>query len=163
MMASNHRNSWKGHSGITSEALYIEHVGILDSMLHKLHENIKDLYERVRLIRPISLSFSNGVFSNKVEVLTGSNSIFPRITIEALTPLDNTKLYLQLLDTGETLELPPYFILKNSPVDIKNACYFYNSVEKGSTKYVSYHYDGRPEDIEEGEMVFNHIKRLLTN
>lgn len=138
-------------------------MGILDSMLHKLHENIKDLYERVRLIRPISLSFSNGVFSNKVEVLTGSNSIFPRITIEALTPLDNTKLYLQLLDTGEMLELPPYFILKNSPADIKNACYFYNRVEKGSTKYVSYYYDGRPEDIEEGEMVFNHIKRLLTN
>ena len=161
--ASKYRNGWKGHSGITSDALYKEHADILDSMLHKLQESIKDLYERVRLIRPVSLSFSNGVFSNKVEVLTGSNSIFVKDTIKALTPLDNSKLYLQLMDTEEVLELPPYFILKNSPADVKNACYFYSRVEKGSTKYVSYHFEGRPEDIEMGETAFDHIKRLLTN
>ena len=160
--ASKYRNSWKGHSGLTSDALYKEHADILDSMLHKLQESIKDLYERIRLIRPISLSFSNGVFSNKVEVLTGSNSIFVKDTIKALIPLDNSKLYIQMLDTGEMLELPPYFILKNSPADVKNACYFYSRVEKGSTRYVSYHYDGKPEDIEMGETAYNHIKKLLT-
>ena len=161
--ASDYRNNWKGHSGITSEALYKEHVDILDSMLRKLQESIKDLYERVRLIRPISLSFSNGIFKNKVEVLTGSNPIFVKETIKALTPLDKEKLYIQMVDTGEMLELPPYFILKNSPADVRNACYFYSRVEKGSTKYVSYHYDGKPEDIETGEVVFDHIKRLLRN
>ena len=161
--ACKYRNSWKGHSGITSDALYKEHADILDSMLYKFQDSIKDLYERVRLIRPISLSFSNGIFINKVEVLTGSNAIFGKDTIESLSPLDDTKLYIQLLDTGEMLELPPYFILKNSPADVKNACYFYSRVEKGSTRYVSYHYDGKPEDIETGEVAYNHIKHLLTN
>lgn len=160
--ACDYRNSWKGHAGITSETLYKDHVDTLDSMLHNLHESIKDLYERVRLIRPFSLSYSKGIFSNKVEVLTGSNSIFTMDTIKALTPLDNSKLYLQLIDTGEVLELPPYFILKNSPVDAKNACYFYNRVEKGNTKYVSYHYEGRPEDIEAGKTAFDHIKQILS-
>lgn len=161
--ACKYRNSWKGHSGITSDALYKEHADILDCMLYKFQDSIKDLYERVRLIRPISLSFSNGIFINKVEVLTGSNAIFGKDTIESLSPLDDTKLYIQLLDTGEMLELPPYFILKNSPADVKNACYFYSRVEKGSTRYVSYHYDGKPEDIETGEVAYNHIKHLLTN
>ena len=161
--ASDYRNNWKGHSGITSDALYLEHVNILDSMLHKLQENIKDLYERVRLIRPVSLSYSNEVFSNSVEVLTGSNSIFSKDTIEALSPLDRSKLYLQVLDTGDMIQLPPYFIMKNSPADVNNACYFYSRVENGCTKYVSYHYDGRPEDIEAGEIAYDHIKQLLTN
>lgn len=161
--ASNYRNSWKGHSGITSDSLYGEHVGILDSMLHKLHESIKDLYERVRLIRPLSLSFSNNVFSNKIEVLTGSNPVFTRDTFISLTPLDSTKLYLQILDTGEMLELPPYFILKNSPADVKNACYFYSRVEKGNTRYVSYHFDGRPEDLENGVIAYDHIRQLLSD
>ncbi len=161
--ASQYRNSWKGHSGITSDSLYKEHVDILDSMLHKLHESIKDVYERVRLIRPVSLTFSNNVFRNRVDVLTGSNPIFTRDTIESVIPLDNTKLYLQILDTSEVLELPPYFIMKNSPADVKNACYFYSRVEQGNTRYVSYHYDGKPEDIETGKSAYNHIKTLLSN
>ena len=159
---SNHRNSWKGHSGIGNETIYKERADILESMLYKLQENIKDLYERVRLIKPISLSYTNGVFINKVEVLTGSNPIFVKDTMESHSPLDDSKLYLQMIDTGEMLLLPPYFILKNAPSDAKNACYFYNRVEKGSTRYVSYHYDGRPEDIETGETAYNHIKELFS-
>ena len=160
---SKHRNTWKGHSGITSDTIYTEHVDILDSLLHQLKASIKDLYERVRLIRPISLSFSNGVFNNKVEILTGSNPIFAKDIIESLVPLDHSKLYLQMIDTSEMIELPPYFILKNSPPDAKNACYFYSRIDKGNTRYVSYHYDGKPEDMEDGVVAFDHIKELLTN
>ena len=161
--ASGYRNTWKGHSGITSEVLYKEHVDNLDGMLHKLQGAIRDLYERVRLVRPVSLTYSNEIFSNRVEVLTGSNPIFMKDTIVSSTPLDNSKLYLQILDTGEMIDLPPYFILKQSPSDAKNACYFYSRVEKGNTRYISYHYDGKPEDIETGEAVYEHIRSLLTN
>ena len=157
------RNLWKGHGGITNEASYKDHVDTLDSLMRKLQENIKDLYERVRLVRPISLTFNSGQFTNKVEVLTGSNAIFNKADIVSIYPLDNTKLYMQIMDTGEMLELPPYFILKNSPADAKNACYFYSRVEDGNTRYVSYHFDGKPEDMESGEAAFDVIKRLLTN
>ncbi len=161
--AGEKRNLWKGHVGITNEVLYKDHVDTLDNMLHKLRDNIKDLYERIRLIRPLSLSFENGQFVNRVEVLTGSNPIFRKETIVSPVPLDKAKLYLQVIDTGETMELPPYFIMKDSPADVKNACYFYSRVEGGNTRYVSYHYDGRPEDTENGEEAFNIIKELLTN
>lgn len=161
--ASEKRNLWKGHGGITSEAVYKEHVDTLDSLLRKIQDGIKDLYDRVRLIRPLGLSFSNGQFDNKVEVLTGSNPIFVKDNIISLKPLDEKKLYIQMIDTGETLELPPYFILKNSPADVKNACYFYSRVEGGNTRYISYHYDGKPEDTESGETAFDIIRELLTN
>lgn len=160
--ASIYRNNWKGHSGITGETIYAEHANILGSLLTEFQDIIKDLYERIRLIRPVGLSFSNGTFFNKVEIITGSNSIFQKETIKSVKALDNSKLYLQMQDTGDMLELPPYFIMKNSPADIKNACYFYNKTENGNSRYVSYHFDGKPEDIEEGETAFDHIKQLLS-
>ena len=161
--ASQYRNVWKGHSGITSEVLYEEHVGILDGLLRDLQKYIKDLYERIRLIRPVSLEYSNGIFSNKAEILTGSNPIFRKEKLDLIYPLDRDKLYVQIIDTGEVLELPPYFILKNSPAEVKNACYFYNRLEKESSKYVSYHYDGKPEDFEDGKTAFLCIKELLSD
>ncbi|SCX06996.1 hypothetical protein SAMN02910339_00995 [Lachnospiraceae bacterium YSD2013] len=160
---SEKRNLWKGHGGISSEAIYREHVDTLDSLMRKLQESIKDLYERVRLIRPIGLSFKEGLFTNKVEVLTGSNAIFSKAEIVSSTALDSSKLYLQMIDTEETLELPPYFILKNSPADTKNACYFYSRVEGGNTRYVSYHFDGKPEDLENGKDAYDMIKQVLDN
>lgn len=41
--------------------------------------------------------------------------------------------------------------------------YFYNRVEGGNTRYVSYHYEGRPEDTENGVEAFEWIKTLLSN
>lgn len=161
--ASKNRNDWRGHSGISSDTIYEEHSAILESMLHKMQESIKDLYEKIRLIRPLSLDYSNGLFDNTVEILTGSNPIFTKETITLTKPLDKEKLYLQIMDTEETLELPPYFILKNSPAEVKNACYFYSKVENEDSKYISYHYDGRPEDTESGKKAFEHIKGILTN
>lgn len=161
--ANKNRNDWRGHSGITSETLYREHSAQLESMLHQLQESLKDLFERIRLIRRTSIEYTDGLFDNTVEILTGSNSIFTIETITLTKPLEKNKLYLQIIDTEETLELPPYFILKNSPAEVKNACYFYSKVENEDSKYVSYHYEGRPEDIESGKEAFDHIRELLTN
>lgn len=161
--AGNKRNDWKGHSGIASDVVCREHADVLNSMLLKFQESIKDVYERVRLVRCLSSVLTDGMFNNSVENLTGSNSIFKKDTIVSDRALDTSKLYLQILDTEEFLELPPFFILKKSPADVKNACYFYSKVEKGNTKYVSYHYDGKPEDTESGEKAYELIKEILTN
>ena len=65
-----YRNSWRGHSGITSEAIYADHVRVLEGELLKLQKILKDLYEKIRLIRPLSLKHQHGEFINTVEVLT---------------------------------------------------------------------------------------------
>ena len=160
--ASQKRNYWKGHSGIASDVSCKEHVNYLTDLLRKLQENIKDLYERIRLVRLVNMDYMDERFINRVEVLTGSNAYFSKETITTLSPMDKRKLYLYMTDSDEILELPPYFILKNSPADVKNACYFYSRIESGKTRYVSYHYEGRPEDIENGAEAFETIKRLLS-
>ena len=156
-----YRNLWKGHSGITSEAIYADHVRVLEEELLKLQERLKDLYEKIRLIRPVSLQHRHGEFINKVEILTGSNAIFKKDEIVG-DALDEDKLYIQVNDTKDTYEVPPFFILKNSPADVKNACYFYNRLDGSNSRYVSYHFEGKPENIEEGEIAFDIIKAILS-
>lgn len=157
-----YRNSWKGHSGITSETIYNDHVRLLEVERSKLQEKLKDLYEKIRLVRPIGLKLRQGEFSNKVEVLTGSNPIFKKEDIVG-EALDENKLYIQVIDTAKTFEVPPFFVMKNSPADVKNACYFYSRVEGSNSRYVSYHFDTKPEDTEEGEAAFDIISAILEN
>ena len=155
-----YRNSWKGHSGITSEATYTDHVRVLKGELFQLQARIKDLYDRICLVRPISLRRQHGMFNNRVEILTGSNANFKKTDIIG-DALDEEKLYIQVVDTGKTFEVPPFFVLKSSPASAKNACYFYSRVEGTNSRYVSYHFEGKPEDIEEGEAAFETIKAVL--
>lgn len=155
-----YRNNWKGHTGIDNNMILEEHVKTLSVDLDTFKRECKDLYEKVRLIRPVSLRKKDGKFINTVEVLTGSNPIFKKDELIG-EALDETKLYLQMLDTNETLELPPYFVMKNSPADAKNACYFYSRIENGNSKYVSYHFEGRPESYEDGEQTLEYIKAIL--
>ena len=158
--ACDYRNSWKGHSGITSDAIYEEHVRALDILLRKLQQKVGDVYEKIQLVRSIGLEYKSETFINKVEVLTGSDSTFKRQEIVG-EAMEKDQLFIHILDTGEFIQLPPYFILRNSPASAKNACYFYNRIEGDNTRYVSYHFEGQPEDIEKGVEAFNVIKSLL--
>ncbi len=155
------RNTWRGHSGITSEEAYCEHVRFLEDKLQEFQKYIDDLYDRLQLIRPNDLGFHNDVFTNRVEVLTGSNPIFNRNVFDSVRPLDKEKLYIQILETKETIELPPFFVLRNSPAEVKNACYFYSRVEGSDSRYVSYHFERLHDQIEKGEAAFETIKSIL--
>ena len=157
-----YRNTWKGHSGITSDAVYEEHVQLLDMLLRKLQQRIGDVFEHIQLVRSISLEYKSGVFINKVEVLTGSDSTFKKREIIG-EAMEGDQLFIHILDTNEFIQLPPYFILRSSPTSAKNACYFYNRIEGDNTRYVSYHFEGQPEDIEEGTEAFSILKKLLDN
>jgi hypothetical protein len=155
-----YRNSWKGHSGITSIELYADHVRILKEELNGLQKCIKDLFDKIHLIRPIKLKHINGTFINTVEQLSGSNPIFRKEELIG-DSLDESKLYLHVLDKNETIEMPPFFLLKSYPREVNNACYFYNRIEGTKSKYVSYHFDGQPEEYEDGEIVFDIIRSVL--
>lgn len=155
-----YRNAWKGYSGITSEAICAEHVRLLESELFKLQERMKDLYDKIRLIRPQSLKKHQGRFINRVEVLTGSSSIFKKAELTG-DPLDGARLYMQVIDTGEAFELPPFFMLKDLPSGAKNACYFYSRTDGANARYVSYHFEERPESVEEGSAAFDAVNTLL--
>lgn len=157
-----YRNRWKGHVGVTSELEYQEHVRILKGKTDKFQRYVNDLYEKIRLIRPIELKKKHGQFINTVEILTGSNPIFKKDIIIEDEGLDQEKLYIQALDTKEVFEIPPFFVFSNDPSDAKNACYFYSRLENGgNTKYISYHFENKSKDIEAGITAYTIIKDIL--
>ena len=55
-------------------------------------------------------------------------------------PLDEQFMYLTHSDYQEALKLEPLIQISSSPKNVKNACYFYNSIYKNSAKFVSYHH-----------------------
>ena len=158
--ASSYRNSWRGHSGITGEYVYSDHVRILKDELTHFQQYVKDVYENIQLIRPVEIKYKNSKFINTIELLVGSNSMFKKDTLIG-EALDEDKLYIRMLDTNEVFELPPLVLLKNTPPTVKNACYFYNRVDGGNSKYISYHFEGQSDDYEHGETAYSLIKRVL--
>ena len=161
--AADNRNSWRGHSGITSEKIYGEHVRVLEKDLYEFQSKMREAYENIQLVRPVYLKRKDGIFINTVEILTGSNAIFKKGEIKGDMALEEGKLYIRMLDSDGVFELPPFLVMKNSPIDAKNACYFYSRLEGNNTKYISYHYEGQPEDIEIGKDAYGVIKSVLAD
>ena len=159
--ACNNRNSWSGHSGITGESKYVEHVKLLEDDLRLFQTKIDDLYGKLQLIRLKSLEYEHGEFTYTVEMLTGSNSIFKTCKFNGSKPLEKNKLYIRVTNGNKVFEIPPFVVMKSSPSEVKNACYFYSRVEGNKTRYVSYHYEGEPEDFEPGNVPFIALKSFL--
>ena len=61
--------------------------------------------------------------------------------------LDIDHLYLSRQDgeIGTALRLLPLMQIGPSPRSSKNACYFFNRLEKQGVRFLSYHYTDRPE------------------
>lgn len=159
--ASIKRNDWKGHSGVANDVIYENHVRELEELLQKLKLEIEDLYTNIELIRASSMTLSHEIYSCRIERLMGSNSSFKKETFTINQPLETPKVYIRIKDTDMVIELVPFIIFKDSPSNQNNACYFYSKVEKGETKYISYHYEDEPEDFEPGEAAFDIIKKLI--
>ena len=85
------------------------------------------------------------MFENEVAVLVGSNSEFLKESRAMPTWLDVDRLYLADRDSGHALLLLPLVHVGPSPAYARNACYFFNRVEKDGLRFVSYHFADKPE------------------
>ena len=136
-----------------------------EESLMALAEKIRDCFPKGKMKDRFGRDTPYYYRCNKSEVSKALNRFFTQFgNYPDSEIIDATKRYVASFNGNYTgMRLAKYFIMKNSPADVNNACYFYSRVENGCTKYVSYHYDGRPEDIEAGEIAYDHIKQLLTN
>ena len=64
--------------------------------------------------------------------------------------LDVDRLYLTSGQSGRGLQLLPLVEIRSPEGSAKNACYFFNRLEKsGGARFVSYHFVDEPEHIGE--------------
>jgi hypothetical protein len=102
-------------------------------------------WSEVQLVRALHCLPHGGVFDNQVAVLVGSNSEFLKESLSMSMWLDIEELYLVHRHSKRALRLLPLVQVGPSPVSAKNACYFFNRVEKDGIRFVSYHFVDRPE------------------
>jgi hypothetical protein len=135
------RNKWKGHGGISSKETNTHRVLLLEQKLNEIRERIADAFEETRILSPTIGSYEDGVHTFYAKELTGVRTPFNEIAIESRIPLDKNKLYLYHSGQTNPFELLPFIKF----VENSNAIYFYTSVEGNGVRWVSYHFEKKPE------------------
>ena len=156
------RNDWSGHGGV---------VGIDDAKsrnqqllgeVEKLREAFSDIWMETQLVYANHCRPRNGLFENEVSILTGSNSEFLKQVRSMTSWLDVDRLYLSNRTTRRAMFLLPLVAVGPSPQSTKNACYFFNRMEKNGARFVSYHFADKPEHTGDFKDVSDTI-RMLSN
>ena len=154
------RNDWGGHGGVVSQEEAQFRNEQLIGELQKLREAIADTWAETQLIHALYCRPRRGVFETEVAVLMGSNSEFLKETRSMATWLDVESLYLSRKDAGRALKLLPLVRVGSSPQSAKNACYFFSRLEGGGARFVSYHFEDKPEltgQFDEATAVINSL------
>lgn len=139
-----HRNRWDAHDtpSIPQEECD-KRIEILLKLLYDLKELISDLYDSILFFIPIDGTCSEGECSYEIKRLKGPNSRFKKGKIKVSPDsglLDSSVIHF--LNENQIIPIRLIQILKimESPKKEQNACYFYNRVEKGEIRLVTYHY-----------------------
>jgi hypothetical protein len=143
--ANKMRNDWSGHGGVVGQEEALLRNEQLVSELQKLREVVSSTWAETQLIRALHTVHRRGVFENEVAVLMGSNSEFLKETRTMTISMDVERIYLSNRRSGQALKLLPLVQIDHAPQSAKNACYFFNRLERDGARFVSYHYVDKPE------------------
>ena len=123
---------------------------LLLAEVQKLRGAIADTWVETQLVHGLHCRPRRDLFENEVGLLMGSNTPFIPSQRTTVTPLDVEYLYLLRKDSTKALKLIPLIQIGSSPQSARNACYFFNRLEKkGGARFVSYHFTDKPELKEE--------------
>lgn len=140
-----YRNDWKGHGGVLGNEEAAMRNELLLTELQLLREALEGLWDKCQIIRGYQGAFRRGVFENEIAILKGSNSEFLKETRVLGTPLDVERLYILAEGNTTALKLLPLVHIGATPSSARNACYFFNRLERSGVRFVSYHYVDLPE------------------
>lgn len=136
-----YRNDWGGHGPIVSEQEARRRSGLLWEAVLGYSEVAKDAWSRYELVIAGPMRLTNGQFLSTVEVSMGPTTPFTKKEIGLSAPLDDRRLYLLGSGRADALRLLPLIRLMPSPKTAANACYFYNRMKDGQSRFVSYHFE----------------------
>ena len=156
------RNDWSGHGGVVGQEVAQLRNEQLLAEVEKLREVFAEVWSQSQLIHAIHCRPRRGLFENEVALLMGSNSEFLKETRPMGTWLDVERLYLFNKGSGQALKLLPLVQVGPSPKSAKNACYFFNRLERdGGARFISYHFIDEPDRSDKFDDAADTI-RLLT-
>ena len=155
------RNDWSGHGGVVGQVEAKLRNEQLQNKLQKIRGFIGDAWANIDLIQCLHCKPRKGMFENEIAILTGSNSEFLKENRQMSAWLDVDQLYVMSKNSGRALQLLPLIQIGSSPISAKNACYFFNRLDKDGARFVSYHYVDEPELTGRFEETIKSIKFLM--
>lgn len=159
--AKDYRNSWKGHGGILSVEQAKYRVVILENLLAVLRDVVGDQFVRLMLLSPESSEFVDGIYEYTVKAIMGTRAQFKEEHVQTIVPMDIKKLYLLPELQLKPIEMLPLGRMMPSPKTNLNAYYFYNRLDDGEVRWVSYHFARDAEVIARDIDVINILKTLF--
>ena len=153
------RNKWKGHGGDINESGINERLYLLDKSLVKMRQNIKSSFESFKLISPGKNEFDQGIHLYEVKELKGTTTPFIETQIKSIIALETSKLYFIHNDNNKPIKALPFITYNQED----KALYFYSRLEINGIRYISYHYESKPEINQQLDDEFEKIKNLLNS
>lgn len=139
------RNDWSGHGGVVGqEEAKLRNEQLL-AEVQNLRGVIADTWVETQLVHGLHCRLRRDLYENEVGILMGSNTPFITSQRTTVTALDVEHLYLLKEDSTRALKLIPLIQIGPSPQSAKNACYFFNRLDRDGARFVSYHFTDQPE------------------
>jgi hypothetical protein len=158
--AAQYRIDWVAHTAPASEGVWAQRLSLAEETLARVRKSIGDAFDGWRLVRMGAGRRRNGVVTTAVEDVTGARMPFRRTTADLRELPEEGKLYMLEDQSTLPLELGPLVQLRRAPQAVEDACYFYDRIENGSVKFISYHYPHEPAMVAVDESVVAMIKEL---
>ncbi len=162
-ITNRYRNDWKGHSGIMNPDIISNRLTLLEKELTNFREVMANKFDSLLFILPGKNDYEFGKYSYTVHDLKGPSMIFKKKEIITSIPMDKGTIYMIEKNQLTPLKLLPFFTISLEPRKNKNACYFYNKIQDGKVRWISYHFEQCPEILEKNEVLQNLIENPLNN
>jgi len=140
------RNDWIGHTGIVGEEQAKQRLAVLEGYLTELRSTLGDAWSHLNLIIPRGMKQQQGVFHISADCVMGVKTPFVSATFKLDHSVEDGRLHLIGQEERSALQLLPFVRIMPSPSTAQNACYYFNRIEAGKSRYVSYHFE-RDSDV----------------
>lgn len=137
--ANSKRNSWDGHSAALPTSQLENQLEYMDDLLRELRSEISSAWAELQLVRAGDGSKREGQIVQTVEQLTGPVTPFMQTDLRVGDLMERDQLYLATDGAAQPLHLQPLVVLRPGPDNVRTTCYFYNRLQHGQVRLVSYH------------------------
>lgn len=158
--AATYRNNWVGHGPVATHAEWQRRLSAAEATLARIRGAIGDAFVGWELMRAGQGGNRGGVITTSVERLTGSQRAFRKTRVELREWPEEGALYMVELGATLPLRLAPLLTLQHGPASAEDACYFYDRLEGEGVRWVSYHFEDRPDFVKADASVVGLIAEL---
>lgn len=139
--AADRKNRLRSHDGVANRAEHMRQVSDIEADLQEFRRLTPGLFEKLRVVRPLSTVLTNGIREVTVEELRGSDPTFNRDIIISDQELDRSLLYAVVAGGTQALPFVPLVKMASRPEFAHDACYFFSRVTSEGVEWVSHHFD----------------------